>query len=71
MLAVVVDDRTLALVERPTPEPGPYDVVVTVHAAGVNAADLLQRQGLYPAPTGWPVDVPGLEAAGVVSAVGT
>ncbi len=70
MLAVVVEDRTLALVERPTPEPGPYDVVVAVRAAGVNAADLLQRQGLYPAPTGWPADVPGLEAAGVVSAVG-
>jgi NADPH:quinone reductase-like Zn-dependent oxidoreductase len=43
---------------------------VTVHAAGINAADLLQRQGFYPAPPGWPEDVPGMELAGVVCAVG-
>jgi NADPH2:quinone reductase len=68
--AVVIDDRTLKVVERPTPEPGAHDVVVAVRTAGVNAADLLQRQGFYPAPSGWPADVPGLEMAGVVSAVG-
>ena len=50
--------------------PGPHDVVVSVHAAGINAADLLQRQGFYPAPPGWPEDIPGLEFAGVVSVVG-
>lgn len=56
--------------ERDTPEPGPFDVIVAVRAAGVNAADLLQRQGLYPAPAGSPADVPGLELAGVVVVVG-
>ncbi len=70
MQAVVIEDRTLTVVERPTPEPGAHDVVVAVRAAGVNAADLLQRQGYYPAPAGCPADVPGLEMAGIVSAVG-
>jgi len=68
--ALTINDAALAVVERETPEPGPFDVVVAVRAAGINAADLLQRQGFYPAPPGWPVDVPGMELAGVVSAVG-
>lgn len=71
MRAVVFDEGDLRVVERPNPEPGPHDVVVAVHAAGLNAADLLQRQGFYPAPPGWPADVPGLELAGVVNAVGS
>jgi len=68
--ALTINDDALEVVERETPEPGPFDVVVAVRAAGINAADLLQRQGFYPAPPGWPVDVPGMELAGVVSAVG-
>jgi NADPH:quinone reductase-like Zn-dependent oxidoreductase len=68
--ALVIDHDQLSVQERANPEPGPHDVVVTVHGAGVNAADLLQRKGFYPAPAGWPSDVPGLEMAGVVSAVG-
>lgn len=61
-----------ALVERdvPLPEPGPSQVRVRVHAAGVNRADVLQRQGRYPAPPGAPSDIPGLEYAGTVEAVG-
>lgn len=70
MKAVVIRDKHLEVVERDTPTPGHHDVVVAVHAAGVNAADLLQREGFYPAPAGWPADIPGLEMAGVVSAVG-
>ncbi len=70
MIAVVVTDGRLEVVERPTPDPGPGDVLVEVASAGVNAADLLQRIGRYPAPPGWPADVPGLELAGVVAAVG-
>jgi NADPH2:quinone reductase len=70
MQAVIISEGNLVVVERPTPEPSLNDVVVTVHAAGLNAADLLQRRGIYPAPPGWPTDVPGLEMAGVVSAVG-
>jgi len=59
------------LEERPTPEPGVHDVVVAVRSAGVNAADLLQLKGYYPAPPGWPADIPGLELAGIVVSVGT
>jgi len=70
MNAVVIVNGKLEIVERPTPAPGPHDVVVNVHAAGINAADILQRKGFYPAPAGSPVDIPGLELAGVVSAVG-
>ncbi len=68
--SVVIEDGNLALRERPTPTPGPGDVLVEVVAAGVNAADLLQRRGLYPPPPGAPADVPGLELAGVVVARG-
>ena len=57
--------------DAPDPEMGPSDVRVRVHAAGLNRADLLQRQGLYPAPAGASRDVPGLEYAGVVEAVGS
>lgn len=43
---------------------------MSVRGAGLNAADLLQRAGHYPAPAGWPADVPGLEAAGIVTGLG-
>jgi len=54
---------------RPVPAPGPGDVLVRVSAAGVNRPDLMQRQGLYPPPPG-ASDIPGLEIAGTVAAVG-
>jgi len=69
-LALTIKERHLAIVERPTPEAGPGDVVVEVRAAGLNAADLLQRDGFYSAPGGAPPDIPGLELAGVVVATG-
>lgn len=56
--------------ERPTPEPGPSQIRVRVHASALNRADLLQRRGGYSAPPGWPDDIPGLEYAGEVDAVG-
>ncbi len=62
--------EVLEFVERPLPEPGPGQLRVDVHASGVNRADLSQRRGHYPAPPGWPDDIPGLEYAGVVEAVG-
>ena len=71
MRALVIRDRRLEFEERDTPQPDDNDVVIDVKAAGVNAADLLQLEGHYPAPPGWPRDVPGLEVAGVVSNVGT
>ncbi len=51
-------------------EPGPHEVLVEVAAAGLNRADILQRRGFYPAPPGTIADVPGLEYAGRVAAVG-
>ncbi len=70
MRCVAIQDGNLTIVERETPDPGPLDVVVAVRTAGINNADLMQREGRYPAPEGWPADVPGMEMAGVVSAVG-
>lgn len=60
----------LTLVERPAPTPGPDEVLVTVRATALNRADLLQTRGQYPAPPGVPADIPGLEYAGEVAAVG-
>ena len=59
----------LRLAERPTPRPGPGEVLVRVAAAGVNRPDLLQRMGVYPPPPG-ASDIPGLEIAGTVVAAG-
>ncbi len=61
--------EVLTLVERPDPVPGPGEVVVDVAATAVNRADLLQRRGLYSPPPG-ATDILGLEASGVVAAVG-
>lgn len=52
------------------PDPGPGQVRVKVSTSGVNRADLLQRRGAYPAPEGYPQDIPGLELAGKVDALG-
>lgn len=60
----------LAIVERPDPTPGEGELLVAVGAVGLNRADLLQRLGRYPAPPGWPADIPGLEYAGTVTALG-
>ena len=59
------------LQDRPDPEPGSGEVLVRVRYAGLNPADLQQRAGRYPAPAGAPQDIPGLEVAGVVEAVGS
>jgi NADPH2:quinone reductase len=55
--------------ERPVPSPGPGEVVIKVAAAGVNRPDLMQRSGAYPPPRG-ASDLPGLEVAGEVAALG-
>ncbi|AFE10065.1 PIG3 family NAD(P)H quinone oxidoreductase [Corallococcus coralloides DSM 2259] len=62
--------EVLAFDERPEPVPGPYDVQVRVRASALNRADLLQVRGAYPPPPDVPQDVPGLEYAGEVVAVG-
>jgi len=54
---------------RPVPEPGDGEVLIAVEAAGVNRPDCIQRQGHYAPPPGV-TDIPGLEVAGVIAAVG-
>jgi putative PIG3 family NAD(P)H quinone oxidoreductase len=71
MRAATIVDGRLDVVERPSPEPAADEVVVRVHGAGLNRADLLQRAGRYPPPPGVPADVPGLEFAGIVEGVGS
>jgi NADPH:quinone reductase len=56
-------------VERPKPVPAAGDVLIEIEAAGVSRADVLQRQGKYPPPAG-ASDIPGLDAAGRIVAVG-
>src|SRR4051794_23273716 len=74
MRAVVITrpggPEVLEIQERPTPSPGPDEILVRVHASALNRADLSQREGHYPAPLGSPPDIPGMEFAGEVSAVG-
>jgi NADPH:quinone reductase-like Zn-dependent oxidoreductase len=70
MRAVVITNGQLGWEERPDPSPGETELLVAVRAAGVNGADLAQRRGVYPAPPGSPPDIPGLELAGEVLAVG-
>ena len=55
--------------QRPVPAPGAGEILVKVEAAGVNRPDVMQRQGLYPPPPG-ASDIPGLEIAGTVAALG-
>lgn len=57
--------EVLQLRERPIPEAGHGEVLIKVHAAGINRPDVLQRKGAYPAPAG-ASDLPGLEIAGEI-----
>jgi NADPH:quinone reductase-like Zn-dependent oxidoreductase len=68
--AVVIRDNKLYWEERPDPVPGDTELLVAVQAAGLNSADLVQKAGFYPAPPGWPPDIPGMEFAGEVVGVG-
>jgi putative PIG3 family NAD(P)H quinone oxidoreductase len=67
---VITPDAQLRVETRPDPEPGPGEVLVRVHGAGLNRADLVQLSGNYPAPPRSPPDIPGLEFAGEVVAHG-
>ena len=60
----------LAEQERPIPEPALGQIRVRIHASALNRADILQRMGGYPAPAGAPQDIPGMEYAGEVDALG-
>ena len=62
--------EVLEVQEREVREPGHGEVLVEVAAAGLNRADTLQRRGFYPAPPGYPDDMPGLELAGTIAQLG-
>jgi NADPH:quinone reductase-like Zn-dependent oxidoreductase len=70
VFAATVVDGAVAWQEHPDPTPGAGEVLISVQAAGINNADLLQRAGFYPAPPGSPPDIPGLELAGEVVSLG-
>ena len=74
MKAIVVTQpggpEVLKIQDREIPHPGETDVLVKVHAAGVNRPDVAQRKGQYPPPAGASPDIPGLEIAGTVTVVG-
>jgi NADPH2:quinone reductase len=70
MRAVTIREQQILVEEHPDPVPGVGEVLVRVRAAGLNGADMMQRRGLYPAPPGSPQDIPGMELAGEVAALG-
>jgi NADPH2:quinone reductase len=74
MRAVVISEpggpEVLEVIEVPDPIPGPDEILVAVHHSAINRADLLQRMGAYPDPVRRTHNIPGLEYAGVVAAVG-
>jgi len=74
MRAVVIatpgGPEVLELREVPRPSPSHAQVLVRVHATALNRADVLQRQGKYPAPADSPADIPGMELAGEVAEIG-
>ena len=70
MRAAPIRDGEVVVAVHPDPEPGAGEVLVRVHAAGLNGADIHQRAGHYPAPPGSPPDIPGLEMAGEVAGLG-
>jgi putative PIG3 family NAD(P)H quinone oxidoreductase len=66
MRAATIADKQLTVEEHDDPVPAAGEVLVKVHAAGLNGADMIQLGGGYPAPPGSPQDIPGLELAGEV-----
>lgn len=67
--AVICEDKSMKYTEVPFPELKENEVLIKIKAAGVNRADLMQREGNYPPPPGWP-EWPGLEVSGTIYAIG-
>ncbi|AHF91335.1 quinone oxidoreductase [Opitutaceae bacterium TAV5] len=65
----VDENKRMNWTTAPDPVPGGKEVLIEIHATAVNRADLLQREGKYPPPPGWP-EWMGLEVAGTVAALG-
>lgn len=62
--------EVLQIRDTPRPQPAHDEVLIRVRASALNRADLLQRQGKYPPPPGYPVEIPGIEFAGEIAEVG-
>ena len=60
----------VTVTERPDPRPSKFEVLIATRYAGLNPADVMQREGKHPPPPGSPADVPGIEVAGTVVACG-
>src|SRR5437868_4181921 len=75
MKAVVISrpggPEVLEICEVAQPTPAPDQVLIRVRASALNRADLLQRQGHYPAPFGSPQEIPGMDFAGEIVAIGS
>jgi putative PIG3 family NAD(P)H quinone oxidoreductase len=71
MRAATIRENEIVIEEHPDPVAQAGEVLVRVRAAGLNGADMMQRRGLYPAPPGSPQDIPGMEIAGEVAALGS
>lgn len=61
--------EVLAITDRPVPSPAAGEILIEIHAAGINRPDVFQRMGRYDPPPG-ASDIPGLEVAGIVTALG-
>ncbi len=70
MRAATIRDKQIVIEEHADPVAQGDEVLIRVRAAGLNGADMMQRRGLYPAPPGSPQDIPGMELAGEVVALG-
>lgn len=74
MKAIVITEpgapEVLQIREQERPRPTASEVLIKIHAAGVNRPDVFQRKGNYPPPPGAPQDIPGLEVAGVIQETG-
>ena len=70
MRAATIRDQEIVIEEHPDPVPRGEEVLVRVRAAGLNGGDMMQKRGLYPAPPGYHPDIPGMELAGEVTALG-
>ena len=70
MIAATIENGEVSPREHPDPRPGMGEALVRVRAAGLNGADMAQLRGAYPAPPGWPQDIPGMELAGELEELG-
>src|SRR5436305_4019824 len=63
-------NEVVSIESRENPRPGKFEALTATEYAGINPADVLQREGRHPVPAGSPADIPGLEVAGKVIATG-